>query len=257
MAVKNVSHNAHDWRPSALRFGHWRDGKRLAFASTNHHTGQSAGRLDGHTRDHRFAVLVHLFRNHPSLSVEVDGVRIQGELGRPDDSTARAPFQPKPHRDGSLPRPTRPIAWVRWRDGRSRYLAECRVTQADPTSPWQFATPYAVDSDDRRLLPRAKAPFRWSFSPGRAAEPPLDEAMSLLDISLTGAGLRAAAGLDAENVVGRRCAGALRDERGRSLPVQIVVCSARPAADHTLLGVALSGMGLFGIQRLGRWLADH
>lgn len=119
MAVKNVSHLNYEWRPPSLRFGHWREGGgHVAFAGgTAQRGGRSSGLLHGHDRESAFAVLVHLYHHHPSMQLEVDGVRIHGTLDKPDDSTARVRFHPQPYRDGTIPSPTRPISYLRWREG--------------------------------------------------------------------------------------------------------------------------------------------
>jgi len=259
MAVKNIRHVHHDWRPRTLKFAHWRDGATgVSFAADrSNNAGRASGLLHGHTRAHSFAVLVHLFHRHPFQVVEVDGVKITGELGKPDDEKARVPFIPKRHRDGTMPRPTRPIAWVRWQDGRSRFLAECRVTQAGEDAPWMISAPYAVESDDRRLLARTRMPGGYVFKPGRADTEPFHTSVPIHDLSLVGAALSVEGAWDVKEFSKERISGAIIDPRGRSITTQLVVARTSPHGDGSLLGVSFQSMGLYGIRRLGRWIADR
>jgi len=258
MAVKNIRHVHHDWRPRSLKFAHWRGGGgHVSFAAgRSNASGRTAGLLYGHARAHAFAVLVHLAHRHPVQAVEVDGVKVSGKLGKPDEEKCRVPFSPKLHPDGSVPRPTRPIAWLRWQEGKSRYLAECRVTQASEDSPWMLAAPYAVESDDRRLISRNVVPPGLVFKPGRSDREPFHTSVRIHDLSLVGAGLVVAGAWDAKDLGSERFSGALVDARGRSITTQLTVARAIPFRGGSLLGVAFQSMGLYGIRRLGRWIAD-
>ena len=112
MAVKKARPLQHDWRPRSLKFAHWREGSgQVSFAAgRSNRSGRTTGRLHGHGRAQSFAVLVHLFHRFRSHVVEIDGVKVTGELGKPDDERGRIPFMPRRHPDGSLPRPTRPMS---------------------------------------------------------------------------------------------------------------------------------------------------
>lgn len=258
MAVKNVSHLNHDWRPRTLRFAHWGGGGQVGFSGdAASKDGRSSGLLHGHGRESAFAVLVHLHHHHPSLSVEVDGVRVHGVLGKPDDRSGRAPFAPKPYRDGSVPSPTRPIGYVRWVEGRHRFLAECRVTQETPDSAWEVAAPYAVEADTQRLLPRVTVPRDWSFRPGRAGTMPFDRAAPLADVSLTGAGLLVEGKWEEGDFREPFLVGALHHPSGKQLSLRVHVVHARDHSRGTLLGVSFSMVGLYGLRRLGRWISDR
>ena len=259
MAVKKPRQNQNDWRPRSLKFAHWREGSgQVSFAAgRSNRSGRTTGRLHGHARAHSFAVLVHLFYHRRVQIVEIDGVKVTGELGKPDDERARIPFMPRPHPDGSLPRPTRPIAWLRWQHGRGRFLAECRVTQAREDAPWMIAAPYAVESDDRRLLTRTRMPVGYKFKPGRADSEAFRRAVEVYDLSLVGASLVADGQWTVDDFARSRISGALVDPRGRSMTTQLVVVRARPHHGGTLLGVAFSSMGLYDIRRLGRWIAER
>jgi|GEM_PF-6126193 len=258
MAVKNVSHLNYNWRPRTLRFGHWREGGHVAFAGDGNKGGnKSAGLLYGHERESAFAVLVHLFHHHPSQSLEVDGVRVHGVLGKPDDASGRATFAPKPYRDGSIPSPTRPIGYLRWREGRDRFLAECRVTQDKPDGPWEVAPPYAVEGDAQRLLPRATVKRGWMFKPGRVGVEPFHEPVRVAATSLTGASLVVPGKWDDSDFREPFIVGNLVHPSGKTLSLRIHVVHAKDHPDGTLLGVSYSMVGLYGLRRLGRWIADR
>ena len=258
MAVKHASHNHFDWRPRSLQFGHWRDGgDKVAFAGDSGNRGRrSAGMLFGHHRENAFSILVHLYHHHPSMQVEVDGVRVHGKLGKPDDATARIPFQPKPYRDGSIPTPTRPRAYLRWRQGRHRFLAECRVTQARSDAPWELAAPYAVEADAKRLLPRVDTPRDWLFRPGRLTDGAFAETAALQNVSLAGAALRVDGGWSMDHVPGSPVVGALLHPSGKSLSLRLHVVHATARGRQTLIGASFSMVGLYGLRRLGRWIRE-
>lgn len=260
MAVKNIKHLDYNWRPRTLRFAHWREGgSQVAFHgdSTVRATGKSAGLLYGHERESSFAVLVHLYHHHRETSVEVDGVRIAGTLEKPDDSTGRVVFRPKAYRDGSKPSPTRPMGYFRWREGRDRYLAECRVTQADADGPWELAAPYAVEADNRRLLPRVAVPRGWAFKPSRAGAEPFHEPARVLGTSLTGASLLVSGKWILEDFREPFITGAILHSSGKSLPMRISVVHAHDHPNGTMLGVSYSMVGLYGLRRLGRWISER
>jgi hypothetical protein len=258
MAVKNVSHRNYDWKPRSLRFGHWREGGgQVAFAGDSRNRGRrSAGLLHGHDRESAFSVLVHLYHQRSKVQVEVDEVRIHGQFDAPDDATARMPFHPRPYRDGSSPTPTRSRAYLRWREGRLRFLAECHISQKKGEDRWMLGAPYAVEADTKRLLPRVRPPQGWFFRPGRMTEGPFSRRAVVHDISMTGVGLLVPGQWPIKFFRDTRVVGALERPSSKSLTVPLNVVHTIEHPSGTIIGASFSMVGLYGIRRLGRWISD-
>jgi len=258
MAVKNVSHRNYDWKPRSLRFGHWREGGcQVAFAGDSRNKGRrSAGLLHGHDRESAFAVLVHLYHHRSTVQVEVDGVRIHGKFAAPDDSTARLPFHPRPYRDGTIPSPTRARAYLRWRQGRLRFLAECHISHKTSDGSWALGAPYAVEADTKRLLPRVAPPDGWFFRPGRMIQGPFSRRVAVHDLSMTGVGLLAPGKWPVEFFRESRVVGALEVPSGKSVTVPLDVVHTVDHPSGTVIGASFSMIGLYGIRRLGRWISE-
>ncbi len=258
MAVKNVSHRNYDWKPRSLRFGHWREGGgQVAFAGDSRKRGRrSAGLLHGHDRESAFSVLVHLYHQRAKVQLEVDGVRVHGRFEAPDDAVARLPFHPRPYRDGSIPSPTRARAYLRWREGRIRFLAECHISHKERDGPWALGAPHAVEADTKRLLPRASPPEGWFFRPGRMTEGPFSKRAAIHDISMTGVGLMVPGKWPIEFFRDPRVIGALEvpSRKGLTLPLNVV--HTFDHASGTIIGASFSMVGLYGIRRLGRWISN-
>ncbi len=248
MAITHPAKRSTDWRPRSLRFAHWRDGGHVAFA-------QDGRRPDGHDSLDRYALMVHLAHHHPALELEVDGTRLSGRLGTPDDD-GRTPFAVPAYDDGSHPRPTRRLGWLRWTEGTTRHLAECAIALGDPERPdtWLLSIPRAVESDDRRLLPRQDMAPGWFVETAASAPEALRGRHPVRDLSLVGAAVFLADLLTEEMVLDQRFVGNLLPPGRPPIRIQAAVRNLRQVDGGAVLGLSTHGPGFHGVHTLDRLL---
>ena len=248
MAITHPAKRPRDLRPRRLRFAHWReDGSHVAFAGD----GQ---KHKGHDAVDRFALMLHLARRHPSIELELDGARLQGTLGTPRDD-GRTPFSPQPYSDGSVPRPTRGLCWLHWSEADKHHLAECAVHAAGESSDWLLAIPRAVESDDRRLLPRVRLPKGFRMEVAASAAPALRGTHPVRDLSLVGAAIFINDLLVPEMVEGKHFVATLHMPARPDQRIQAVVHNLRQVDGGAVLGLGIHGAGFAGLRVLDTILA--
>jgi hypothetical protein len=76
-------------------------------------------------------------------------------------------------------------------------------------------------------------------------------------LSLTGATLRVLGKWSIEDFREPYIVGGMHHPNGKDLPMRIHVVHTRDHPGGTLLGVSFSMVGLYGIRRLGRWIAER
>lgn len=248
MGVTHPSKRVHDWRPRSLRFAHWRDDSRhVGFSGDSH-------REVGHDAADRFALMLHLARHHAEIDLELDGARLHGTLGEPGDD-GRTPFRPPAYQDGSLPEPTRGICWLRWSAGRHRHLAECAVHGDLARDRWLLSIPRAVESDDRRLLPRRILRAGWSLEAAPSAPAALRGRHRIQDLSLVGAAIVIHDLLVPEMVLEKHFVATLHAPEHPPERIQATVRNLRQVEGGAVLGLATHGAGFAGLRRLDSLLA--
>ncbi len=258
MAVRNINSVHHDSRPRKLRFGHLTAGGHVAFAADSvPGQGTASGVLSGHAREHAFAVLVYLRHWEPMVTVEVDGAKIFGRFDQIDDERARVSFIPQTRTGHAIPMPTRHVCWVHWKLGEDAYLAECTVQGSSAEECWWIGAPSAVESEDRRLLPRFPVNSQWRFEGGRTHSAPFDAPRTLVNLSIVGCALIVPGEWRAEEFTGERMTGVLHVPGDHEINTQLVVRHAYPVQGGTLLGASFMGMGMYGVRRLGRFIAER
>lgn len=245
MPIVHPSHRVSAWRPRSLQFAHWRDGGHVAFAGDGKHAAHNSG----HDEVDRFALMLHLARYHAEIELELDGVRIRGQLLDPQDD-GRTAFVPAPFANGSVPEPTRHLCWLRWVEGKTRHLAECAVRQEGPTEPWLLSIPRAVESDDQRLLPRYATGEGWRIEPAPSAPDVLRGAHALTDVSLVGVGIVVNDLLVPEMIMDQRFVAQLFPDRAPPMRIQAQVRSLRQIDGGAVVGLATHGAGFVGLRKL-------
>lgn len=239
-----------------LRFAHFRADNRVAFEADHADGGRHGS--DAEREAARYAHLCFVATEVKTITVEVQGVKVQGRLGLPEDGALRFPFTPQRIRGRTPPSPQNAHAHLEYTVEGHRCTAETRAHPGAAEGEWVLELPRAIHIGSDRVSARHRTPVGWTFQPQGRGPLAMVGTVSVEDLSVTGAALV----FDADDALqpGERLVGELVGPGGKRIRVMAELRNVHAARDgdpeHVIGGIEFQGMGSAQTARLAAFITS-